>query len=60
MALGTYAVLINNIVIDIIEFDVLSGEKIPVDNANLLRVGESFLPIPNIGETWNADLNQFI
>jgi hypothetical protein len=56
MALKTYAVLIDNIVIDIIEFDIFSGEKIPVDGANLLRVGEEPLNIiPTIGQVWDGE-----
>jgi len=56
MAVGTYAVALDNVVIDIIEFDVLSGERIPVENANLIRVGEPTpSPIPTIGQVWDGE-----
>jgi hypothetical protein len=55
--MATYAVLDENeLVIDIIEFDVLSGERIPYANSSLVKVIDS---IPQIGQTWNAELNQF-
>lgn len=51
MAVGTYAVTLDNVVIDIIQFDVLSGERIPVEDATLIRVGEpTSTPIPDIGD----------
>jgi hypothetical protein len=58
MALKTYAVLDENeLVIDIIEFDVLSGAPIPYQNVSLVKVIDS---VPTIGQKWNGDLNQFI
>jgi hypothetical protein len=60
--MGTYAAIKKDsgIVIDIIEFDVLSGERIPIEGAYLVRVGEPTpIPIPEIGEKWNGDLNIF-
>jgi len=55
--MGTYAVIIDDgIVIDIIEFDVLSGERIPVEDAALVRVGEPTpTPIPKIGQVWDGE-----
>jgi hypothetical protein len=51
MAIGTYAVKLDNVVIDIIQFDVLSGEAIPVEGATLERVGyPTPTPIPDIGD----------
>lgn len=51
MALGTYAVKLDNVVIDIIQFDVLSGDPIPVEGATLERVGPPTpTPIPDIGD----------
>jgi hypothetical protein len=56
MAVGTYAVTLDDVVIDIIEFDVLSGERIPVDGAALVRVGEPTpTPIPEIGQVWDGE-----
>lgn len=59
--MGTYAVIKDDgIVIDIIEFDVLSGERIPIEGASLVRVGEPTpTTIPTIGQKWNGDLNIF-
>jgi hypothetical protein len=49
--MGTYAMILNDVVIDIIQFDVLSGEQIPVEGATLERVGEPTpTPIPDIGD----------
>lgn len=56
MAVGTYAVKLDNVVIDIIEFDVLSGEPIPVEGATLERVGPpTQVPIPDIGDIWTEN-----
>ena len=56
MAIGTYSMILDNVVIDIIQFDVLSGEKIPVDGAALVRVGEPTpTPIPEIGQVWDGE-----
>ena len=52
MAIGTYAMILNDVVIDIIQFDVLSGEKIPVENATLIKVNEL---IPEIGQVWDGE-----
>jgi hypothetical protein len=55
--MGTYAAIKDGgIVIDIIEFDVLSGERIPIDGASLVRVGEPTpTPIPEIGQVWDGE-----
>jgi len=52
MALGTYAVTLDNVVIEIIQFDVLSGERIPVENATLIKVNEL---LPEIGQVWDGE-----
>lgn len=58
--MATYAATIDDIVIDIIEFDILSGQPIPIENATLIRVGEPTpTPIPVIGQKWNGELNIF-
>jgi hypothetical protein len=55
--MGTYAAIKDGgIVIDIIEFDVLSGERIPIEGAALIRVGEpTHTPIPEIGQVWDGE-----
>jgi hypothetical protein len=53
MAVGTYAMILNDVVIDIIQFDVLSGEPIPVQDATLIKVNEL---IPTIGQIWNGEI----
>lgn len=53
MAIGTYAVTLDNVIVDIIQFDVLSGEPIPVENATLIKVNE---PTPTIGQIWNGEI----
>ena len=58
MAIGTYAMILNDVVIDIIQFDVLSGEPIPVQNATLIKIVEP-TPMPTIGQTWDGDTNTF-
>lgn len=56
MALATYAVTLDNIVIDIIQFDALSGERIPVENAMLVKVDlPTPTPIPAIGQIWDGE-----
>jgi len=61
MAIGTYAVLDENeIVFDIIEFDILSGLISPNPGKVMVRVGEPTpTSIPEIGQKWNGDLNTF-
>ena len=61
--MATYAAIKRDpgIVIDIIEFDVLSGETIPIPRAILVRVGEPTpTPIPEIGQVWDGEINQFV
>ena len=60
--MGTYAVLDENeIVFDIIEFDILSGLISPYPNRVMIRVGEPTpTTVPNIGQKWDGDNNQFV
>lgn len=60
--MATYAAIYDDgIVFDIIEFDVLSGDKIPFEGATLIKVGEPTpTPIPEIGQVWDGENNQFI
>jgi hypothetical protein len=59
--MATYAVIREDqIVFDIIEFDILSGEQLPYMEVSIIKVGEPTpTPIPEIGQKWNGDLNIF-
>jgi hypothetical protein len=59
--MATYAVINNDLtVIDIIEFDVLSGSVNPYEETTLIKVGEPTpTPIPTIGQKWNGEINEF-
>jgi hypothetical protein len=51
--MATYALLDENeLVFDIIEFDVLSGDPIPYPNASLVKVIHS---TPTIGQKWDGE-----
>lgn len=62
MAVGTYAVLDENeIVFDIVEFDILAGVISPYPNHIMIRVGEPTpTAIPTIGQKWDGEINEFI
>jgi hypothetical protein len=60
--MATYAVIREDeIVFDIIEFDIFSGEQLPYMEVSIIKVGESTpTAIPTIGQKWDGEINQFI
>jgi hypothetical protein len=60
--MATYAVIREDeIVFDIIEFDILSGEQLPYMEVSIIKVGEPTpTAIPTIGQKWDGEINQFV
>jgi hypothetical protein len=60
--MATYAVIREDqIVFDIIEFDIFSGEELPYENISIIKVGEPTpIAIPTIGMKWDGEINQFV
>ena len=60
--MATYAVIREDeIVFDIIEFDIFSGEQLPYENISIIKVGEPTpISIPEIGQKWDGEINQFV
>ena len=60
--MATYAVIREDqIVFDIIEFDILSGEQLPYMGVSIIKVGEPTpTAIPTIGQKWDGEINQFV
>jgi hypothetical protein len=62
MAIGTYAALDNESkVFDIVQMDILDNIAAPYPDVVYIRVGEPTpTTVPNIGQKWDGDNNQFI